>query len=332
MKSKVKCFLLLISFFLLFCCITSENFAQEKITVPTMNLVSGQTGGTWFPLAAIIADYVNQKYFEGFPITALPGGGVANAKTVAKGEGGVVLGMTYPPIAKLATEGSDPFEEAYTNIKAVCALTRNVYHLLVTKNLGFTKVSDFIGKRINIATGAPGSMELFTTENVFIKMGVNLNDVSKKWGGKVEKAGTTNRINSWKDRHSNVFATMQYVPNATVPQILQAQPANFVEIDKYLRDALINRWGYLESVIPAGSYEGQGDPVKTVGCPSIIIARSDAPDDAIYLLTKAIAEMKDELVLANASFEKWEPEMMPIGLGIEIHPGALKYYKERGWL
>lgn len=55
-------------------------------------------------------------------------------------------------------------------------------------------------------------------------------------------------------------------------------------------------------------------------------------DEVVYLITKTVAEMKDRLVKVNPAFQRWEPGMMPKGLGIDIHPGAVKYYKERGWL
>lgn len=185
---------------------------------------------------------------------------------------------------------------------------------------------------VKFGTGPSGSTELFTSEIIYSEMGLDLVNDIVKWGGKVEKVGNVNRDDLWKDRHINIFTSMQFVPAPAVEQVLMARSADVMEIDEDLRSALINKWGYVNVFIDADTYKGQNNPIETVGLAMIIVARSDVPDEVAYLLTKAIAEMKDDLVNTNASFMEWEPEMMPKGLGIEIHPGALKYYKERGWL
>ena len=337
MRNRVKYFVLLITFILVFSCMFASYtiFAQERIKIPAMNFTTAGTTGSWFPIGAVIVDNVNKKYFEGYPINAIAGeGGVSNPSRVGIGEEEVKFGFTYSTFAKNAIEGKPPYDKAYPNIKAICSLTINVYHFVAAENLNLTKISDVKdGKiKLNFGTGPAGSTELFTSEVLFSEMGLNLVDDIMKWGGKVEAVSNANRDELWQNRHIDVYTSIQVFPSASVTQILMARPGKIIEIDKDLRDNLINKWGYINYTIPSGSYRGQDNPVETIGMSMIIIARSDVPDNVAYLLTKAIAEMKDDLVNTNASFKTWEPEMMPKGVGIEIHPGALQYYKERGWL
>ncbi len=88
----------------------------------------------------------------------------------------------------------------------------------------------------------------------------------------------------------------------------------------------------MDFTIPAGTYKGQDKPLETIGLSMLVFVRDDVSNEVTYRMAKTVAGMKDKLIKVNAAFKKWEPEMMTKGLGIEVHPGALKYYKERGWL
>jgi TRAP transporter TAXI family solute receptor len=307
--------------------------AQEKIEIPHMNWSTGSVGGSWFPIGSMIADSVNKTYFKGYPITAIPGaGGVGNPKRVAIGDAVVRFGISYAPFLKSAVAGTPPYDKAYPNLKAVCSLITNAFHFVGAKNLEVNTMRDIKERKIplKVGTGSSGSTELFTIQAIFSELGLSLKDL-EGWGGKVEYAATSSRVNLWKDRHIDAWEAFINPPASAVSQVLMARDGNLIGLEKSLRDSLIQKWGYVDFVIPAGTYKGQDKPIETIGLSMVVFARDDVTDQVAYLLAKTVAEIKDKLVKVNAAFKKWEPEMMSKGFGIDVHPGALKYYKERGW-
>ncbi len=335
MKTKVCkaiCISLLMGAFLLYG--GTSGLAQEKIKAPHMAFSLGSAAGGWTAIGTVIADNVNKKNFVGFPITPIPGaGGVGNPKRVSLGDSAVRLAFSYAPFLKCAVAGKPPYDKPYSNLKAVCGLITNVYHFIVAKKIDISTHAEIKEQKLplKLGTGASGSTELFTTQALFKAMGVSLGDL-KKWGGKVEQGSTSARSNLWKDRHINAWCSFINPPASAVAQVLAARPGKFVPVDKHLRDALVKQWGYVDIALPPGTYTGQDKPVPAVGLSIVVFARDDVSDEVIYRFTKTVAEMKDKLVKAYPTFDKWEPEGMCKGLGIDIHHGALKYYKERGWM
>ena len=329
---KVNCVIILVCIFIL--CGGTNGLALEKIKADNMALSLGSAAGSWTAIGTVIAENVNKLNFEGFPITPIPGaGGVGNPKRVSIGDSKVRMGFSYAPFLKSAIAGTPPYDKAYTNLKAVCGLITNVYHVVLAKDINLSTHTEIKDKKfpLKLGTGPSGSTELFTTQAIFQSMGANLNDL-KKWGGKVNQAGTGSRTNLWKDRHIDAWCSFINPPAAAVAQVLAARPAKFLEVDKFVRDDLIKKWGYVDVSLAPGTYKGQDKPVPSIGLSIVVFAREDVSEEVIYRFTKTVAEMKDKLVKAYPTFSKWTPEGMSKGLGIEFHPGAIKYYKERGWL
>lgn len=308
--------------------------AQEKIKIPHINFSTGSVGGGWFPIGTMIADTTNKQHFKGYPITSIPGaGGVGNPKRVAIGEGEVKFGISYAPFLKSAVAGQPPYDKPYTNLKAVCSLITNAFHFIGDKRLNIRMMREIKDRKIPLkfGTGPPGSTELFTIEAIFAALGIGFSDI-EKWGGKVERAGTSQRVDLWKDRHIDAWEAFINPPAAAVTRVLMARKGNLIGLEKPLREALKKKWGYVDFTMAAGTYKGQDKPLETIGLSMLVFVRDDVSNEVTYRMAKTVAGMKDKLIKVNPAFKKWEPKMMTKGLGIAVHPGALKYYKERGWL
>ena len=72
--------------------------------------------------------------------------------------------------------------------------------------------------------------------------------------------------------------------------------------------------------------------MDTLDLATIVFTNAAMDDEIVYLVTKAIAENRQRLIAGSAGFSRWQPENMPVGLPVEVHPGALRYYRERGWV
>jgi TRAP transporter TAXI family solute receptor len=308
--------------------------AQEKIKAPQMAFSTGSVAGSWFPIGSVISDELNKKYFKSYALTAVPGaGGVGNPKRVSIGDSNIRFGISFACFLIAADQGKAPYDKAYPNLRAICSLVTNAFYLIGDEKLGIKTIGEIKDRKLPLKLGAdtPGSTGLFTTKLIFSEMGSSLDDI-KKWGGKVNFSGTSARVNLWKDRHIDAWIGFINHPASAISQAQASRPGKIIGLEKPLREKLKKKWGYVDYVIPAGTYKGQDQKIVTTGLSMILFAEEGVSDPIVYRFTKTVAEMKDKLVKTNGAFKTWEPKDMVKGLGIKVHPGARQYYKERGWM
>ena len=316
---------------LIFLGIHSASYAAEKVKAPTLVFASGAVGGTWHPIASAIVEKAHEN-MVGRPITVRPGaGGKGNPEIVSKGIADI--GISYGPFLILAAQGKTPYTKKFSNLKAVMGLVINDEYFLVDSKYDVETFDDIIERKmkLKIGTGMPGSGDRFLIELILKSHGLTIQD-TQSWGMKWDLSGTTARINAWKDRHIDVFNTFILTPSSAVTQAVHARSGKFIGLKKKTRKYLVDEWGYIDSSIPAGIYPKQPKDIPTISLPFMMFAREDVPADVIYLLTKAAAENKKFIASAVKAIENWKPENMWKGLGVELHPGAERYYKERGWI
>jgi TRAP transporter TAXI family solute receptor len=307
----------------------SQPLALEKI--PPVEIVHGSVGGTWTQISGTIADLTNQ-FYDGHPVSSIPGaGGVGNVSRL--GEGKSDIGLGYGPFLKAGINGLDPYKKKYANLRAVAALISNQSHILATEESGIKTIADIKARKFGakIGTGVMGSTEQFTLMLAFQADGITADDI-KKWGGRIDLQGTAQRTDAWNDKHMDIINFFINAPAASVTELMTTRPGKILSLSEATRKKLSEDWGYVGSVIPANSYPKQTEAVATVGLPIILFATDKASESFIYNMTKAVAENKERMMGAHPAFKEWEPKDMVKGLTIQVHPGALKYYKEKGWM
>lgn len=303
--------------------------ALEKI--PPIEIVHGSVGGTWQQISGTIADLVN-KFYDGHPVSSIPGaGGVGNVSRIGEEKSDIAL--SYAPFLKAGMNGLDPYKRKYATLKAVASLISNQSHILATEESGIRSFQDIKTRKfgVKIGTGPMGSTEQFTMVLALQAEGISPEDI-KKWGGRIDLQGTAQRTDSWNDRHMDMINFFINAPAASVTQLMTTRPGKILSMTESTRKKLAGDWGYVPSIIPANSYPKQTAAVETVGLSIIVFTTEKASESLIYNLTKAIAENKERLIGAHPAFKGWEPRGMVTGLAIPVHPGALKYYKEKGWM
>ena len=92
-------------------------------------------------------------------------------------------------------------------------------------------------------------------------------------------------------------------------------------------------YGLMRGVIPAGTYTGQDEDINTTYDSLLLFTNEDTPDDVVYSLTKAICEEADFIITGFNALEGFVPaEQAATDVGVPLHPGAIRYYKEQGWI
>jgi TRAP transporter TAXI family solute receptor len=105
-----------------------------------------------------------------------------------------------------------------------------------------------------------------------------------------------------------------------------------VSISDEVRDDLVSQYGFAQYDVPAGTYPNQEEEWAALGFPMVLFTTAEVSEDVVYEMTKNVAENQERMLKATAAFNAWKPEDMVAALGVDLHPGAARYYRERGWI
>jgi len=305
---------------------TSISCAQDVKRSGGFIFTSAAVGGGWYPISAGVSLVANKVLGEAL-ITAVPGpGGVGNVMRVAKRDADI--GISYSIFLSMAENGIEPYVEPVKDLRAVCGLTTNVFHFLLDPKIPGETVKEAIesNKPIKIAVAAPGDSANFTTDIILQELGYTWKDFAEVMTG-----GTGSRSDWWADRKCNAMAAMLQLPGSAIMQAIFSRSGKLLQVNEEVRESLVKKYGYLPIEIPENMYEGQKKPIYTVGIKCLIFAHKDVSEEVVYAITKAIAENNVYLSGVHSSFKDYIPEDMCKGLGIQLHPGAIRYCKEVGF-
>jgi TRAP transporter TAXI family solute receptor len=265
-------------------------------------------------------------------MTAIPGsGGMGNPIRVARRDADI--GVTFSPFLVMASQGQKPYWEKYSNLRAICSLTSNSHHFLVAKNIDAQNLSDIVAKKIGLkmSSGFPGDANYIILELIFNELGSTEEDI-KRWGGSIQRIGTSGRVDLWKDRHVNALHSLTQFPAAGITEAIATREGKLLGLSEPIRDILVDKFQFKKTVIPPGTYPSQDYPVPTVKLAMVLFTNESVSEEAIYIFTKTVAENEERFKKSYGAFKDWKPENMVDNLAIAIHNGAIKYYKERGWM
>lgn len=295
------------------------------------NLITGSTGSSWYAIGSAVADRANQ-ILGGHPLNAVPGaGGISNPARLARMPGD--LGISFASFLRAAYRGDPPYPAPYPGLRHVATLIENKLHIVVSDRLGGRGLGDIVRQRVGarIGTGPPGSGEEFLLRELLLHYGATYADL-RSWGGRIDLLGTGERGDAWRDGQIDVVVFSINDPSPVVAELLTVRSGVMVSVDDDARSALGTKWGALSRSIPSGTYPGQESEVKTLGLAAVLFTTADVQDQVVYAVTRALAENKTYLETVHSGFKHWTPELMPGDGEVPIHEGAMRYYKEKGWI
>ena len=311
--------------------VVGNGWARQK-THTSVTFITGGPTGTWYMTGAAIAELVN-KHYDGQPISVVPGkGAIANPLSV--GAGKAELGLSYAPSLKLAYEGGNEIftRRGFSNLRAIAAVVPDTVHIVMAKDVDpnvFSKLKD--GATIRIGVGQKGSSNHFVIEKILETYGYDYAGLGDA-GSAVIQGAQQGLVDAYQNRQIDIYSNTVGINAGSVRQPMTARASRLFNIPDDVRDTLVREWGYVKGTIPAGTYPGQDAPVDTLDLETIVFTNTEMDEEIIYLVTKSLAENRDRLIAGSAGFKRWQPEDMPVGLPVQVHRGALKYYRERGWV
>jgi TRAP transporter TAXI family solute receptor len=304
-------------------CLAAPAAAAQK---EFLRMFSGPEGGSWYPLGSAMMTILD-KNMKGTSTSNGPGGGVGNCKAVNAGRAD--LGWTYTHTAFNAYNGRGKFKKKNQNLRHLMSLYPGVFQMAVDKKSKIQTVADLKDKRI--VPGKVGFSGTVIAELVLKAYGLTFDSI-KKDGGSVSFVGYSDSAALMKDGHSDVYMAVTSCPQATIIDLNFRPGVRFIPIDDaHMKKILGMEPGLMATVIPKGAYKGLEKDVPAVGTVTCVVINKDVPDEIAYNIVKTLYANWPELAkVKKKAIENSKPEKALMGAGIPVHPGALKYYKEKG--
>lgn len=283
-----------------------------------ISILTGGTGGTYYPLGGSFAEII--KDATGIDTNAETSGASAeNMTTLKNGDGEIAFSQT--DIASYATEGKLMFEnKKVDNIKAIATLYPETIQIVTTVKSGIKSVEDLKGKKVSV--GAPGSGTVANAEQILEVHGMTFDDIEK------QDLSFDESTQGIQDGTIDAAFVTAGTPTGAVEGLSATEDVVIVPIAQDKIDALIEKYPfYVKDEVPSGTY-GLESAVSTVAVQAMLVARSDLSDDVVYDITKAIFENLNKVTHAKGKLIDVEKALN--GVGIEVHPGAQKYFDEKG--
>jgi TRAP transporter TAXI family solute receptor len=302
----------------------SSAIAQERfITIGT----GGQTG-VYFVVGQSICRLVNRGSAEHNLKCTAPstGGSIANLNAIKAGD--MDMGVAQSDWQFHAYNGTSEFEgNKFDKERAVFSVHGEPFTVIARADAGIKTFDDLKGKRVNV--GNPGSGQLATMQVVLDAKGWTMADFSLASELKpAEQAAALgdNKVDA-------IIYTVGH-PNGSIQEAVSTVDAVLVPVTGEAIDKLVaDNAFYAKASIPGGMYKGSDAETETFGVKATFVTSADVPDDVIYEVVKAVFDNFDRFKKLHPAFENLkEEEMIKDGLSAPLHPGAIKYYKERGWM
>ena len=292
------------------------------------------TGSAWYVYGATMAEPLRKTLPPGSTVDVKPrAGGVGNPILVAKNE--TPLGFGFTVTNRWAYEGREAYAQRLENLRGLVGGLDTYYLVAVaSKKLGLGSVRDIKDKKlpVRIYTQPVGALGEFAGRQVLRATGLTYADI-KGWGGTTAHAGYNVIVDAFKDGRADVLFAVITPKHPSVSEIANDGTVDFVGLDADTVKALLPL-GYVPATMPADTFKGQGKPVSTVGFPTVVITNKDLPEPVAFTITKTILDNKEALVRGHAGLAEFDPRSawQPEKVGIPLHPGAERAYREKGWM
>jgi TRAP transporter TAXI family solute receptor len=295
--------------------LTACGASDDEVTILT-----GGSGGTYFPLGAALATIINDNVDDVTATSIEANASVANINEIAETED-LMMGLVQNDIAYYASQGLSMFEEgSITSFSGVATLYPEVIQVVTSADSGISTIEDLVGKRV--AVGDVGSGAEANAKQILESHGITYDDLN------AEFLDFTSAADGIQDGNIDAAFITAGLPTAAIESLKVNRDIQLVSITTDNIANIISQYPYYTSVTIEDAY-GTGQDVTTVAVQAMLIVSNNAGDDLIYNITKAMFENTDKFVSAHAGQGPAITLKSALdGMPIKVHPGAQKYYDE----
>ncbi len=292
--------------------------AQEFI-----NVLTGGTSGVYYPLGVALADIYGKGIEGSRTQVQATKASVENLNLLQQGKGEIAFALGDS--VKLAAEGNAEagFPGKLDKLRGIAAIYPNFIQIVASQESGIKTLADLKGKSLSV--GAPASGTELNARAIFTAAGMTYEDL-----GKVEYLPFAESVELIKNRQLDATLQSAGLGVASIRDLATSLPITVVAVSA----ADVAKIGspYLSVIIPAGTYDGQAADVETAAVGNFLITHDGVSEETVYQMTKLMFDNLGPLAAAHAAAKAIDPAKALDGMPVPLHPGAEKYYREKGLL
>lgn len=291
---------------------------QDKVD---LKMMTGPMGGSWVPLGGAIAELI-QKNIPGTTVSVSPGGGMANVVGVQEGKADIGFGNSSSSVDGVA--GRPPFKGPTTSVMQLANLYPQYFQMVVLEDSGIKSVADLKGK--GICPGPKGHTGELLAQQVLQIYGLSYKDMSK-----INHVSYSDAVSLMKDGHAQGYLLGTTIPASSILDLATTKKIRLLSIpEDKIRELQKMNVGYLKRIIPSGTYPGVNYDTITVGYFTHLVVSAKLPEPLVFNITKILSENVERLADVVKDMKGVTVKDLALDIGVPFHPGALKYYKEKG--
>lgn len=308
----------------------TESSEEKSITNPIQTtIIGGRTGGAWSVFTEGIAESIRREN-NGSVITVEPGGIVENPPTVSLNK--IPYGLSYAMTAYAAYSGEEPYKQEYKDIRAISVvIPANYYQFIVKANSKYDSLDELIDNKVpmRLAVDQKGSVGDIITRSILQEHGVTYEDIFA-WGGSVDHLSGSKTFELMADNRIDATGDAVSVPSSDIVEASTTIDFKMLSLDQETIKSVSENLGMESGTIKSGSYNFVKKDIQTVSTPVILIVNKDVSEEEVYQVTKSIYNSFEYLGTVHEEFKNLTDENM-INVGnVPLHPGAEKFFKEKG--
>lgn len=296
---------------------------QAQATLQPLTILTGSTSGVYYPLGNALAGIAQRVLPDATVSVQATQGSVQNLNLLQVGRGEVAFALADSVGLGWKGETEAGFPARLDKIRTIASIYPNYIQIVATKDSGIQTLADLKGKRVSV--GAPRSGTEINARRVFQAAGLTYEMMA------VEYLPFGNSVAMMKDGQLDATLQSAGLGVASIRDLANGVPITVVPIPPGVI-AKIGDKAFLSAAIPAGTYKGQDQEVMTAAISNLLMTREGVSADTVYALTKGMFENLGEMVAAHGAAKGISLRSAALGSPVPLHPGAERFYREKGVL
>ena len=286
-----------------------------------VNVLTGGTSGVYYPLGVAIAKVFSDKLPNVKTQVQATKASVENLILLQQGRGEIAFVLGDSLKAAWEGDGEAGFKSRLDKLRTIGAIYPNYIQIVATADSKIKTLADLKGRSLSV--GAPKSGTELNSRAILAAAGLSYKDI-----GKVEYLPFAESVDLMKNRQLDATLQSAGLGVASLKDLSTSSDISVVSVPKSIVDKI--GLPFVPAVIPANTYTGQDKDVPTAAVINYLVTSSAVSDDLAYEMTKLVFESMPELANAHVAGKDIKLEAAAGGSPVPLHPGAIRYYKEKG--
>lgn len=185
--------------------------------------------------------------------------------------------------------------------------------------------------KLRISVGLAGGSSDICFQQILKEYDLTTGDL-KNWGGEILNQNIDTSAQMMSDNRIDIMVMSCFVPTQNIQELSQNKDIVLLTIDPKIIGSICEKYGYFQSTISTEAYDFLKEDLDCINANAILIVPKDSNEENVYMITRSICENLEYLQSIHASMSEISSEDLVTDLGIPLHPGAEKYYREKGLL